>query len=209
MKANKKEKSLIIDRCPHCGIAHPNLELESSFKTTDFSKIDETIWWIYICHTCGGVITVSTHPFDHNYIDKIYPFPKILDPVIPEKALSFLQQAMETLNAPAASIMVSASAIDEMLKERGLKEGKLYSRINKAVENHLITEDMAKWAHEVRLEANDQRHADEKAQLPKKEDAKRILDFALALAEFLFVLPSRVKRGISDAKGSGSSKLKD
>jgi hypothetical protein len=83
--------------------------------------------------------------------------------------------------------------------EKGLKEGNLNSRINQAAKSHLITDDMAKWAHEVRLDANDQRHADEGASLPSDADARRVVDFALALGQFLFVLPSRIKRGIADA----------
>jgi hypothetical protein len=58
---------------------------------------------------------------------------------------------------------------------------------------------MAKWAHEVRLGANDERHADEESDLPDDGDAKKTVDFALALAEFLFVLPSRVEEGIKKA----------
>jgi len=36
--------------------------------------------------------------------------------------------------------------------------------------------------------------ADEKAPLPTEEDAKRIGEFALALAEFLYVLPDKVTK---------------
>jgi hypothetical protein len=54
---------------------------------------------------------------------------------------------------------------------------------------------MAEWAHEIRLDANDQRHSDEGAALPDQSDAQRVIDFTLALAEFLFVLPARVARG--------------
>jgi hypothetical protein len=95
--------------------------------------------------------------------------------------------------------MVSASAVDAMLKARDLKDGSVYSRIDRASDTHLITPDMAKWAHQIRLDANDQRHADEAAPLPTQDDAKRCLDFALALADVLFVLPSRVTRGLKDA----------
>ncbi len=95
--------------------------------------------------------------------------------------------------------MVCASAVDAMLKERRLVEGSLYARIDKAAKDHIITDDMAKWAHHVRLEANGQRHADEEFALPTKEDAERSLEFALALAEFLFVLPARVTRGLKAA----------
>ena len=91
--------------------------------------------------------------------------------------------------------MLAASAVDAMLKFLEYKEGSLYARIRKAAEDHLITDEMQAWAHDVRLDANDLRHADENAGLPQEEDAKRVLDFAMALAEFLFVLPSRVRRG--------------
>ena len=65
-----------------------------------------------------------------------------------------------------------------------------------ACQDHLITDEMGQWAHEVRLDANDQRHADESSSLPTETDAKRVLEFAKALAEFAFILPSRVKRGL-------------
>lgn len=76
----------------------------------------------------------------------------------------------------------------------------MYERIEKAAADHLITSDMALWAHEVRLDANDQRHADEDVDLPNEDDAKRVIDFASALAQFLFVLPAKVSRGLEKAK---------
>jgi len=94
--------------------------------------------------------------------------------------------------------MLAASAVDSMLKLKGYTDGSLYTRIEKAASDHLITGDMAKWAHEVRLDANYQRHADEISSLPTPNDARRIIEFASAFAEFLFVLPGRVLRGISN-----------
>jgi hypothetical protein len=47
----------------------------------------------------------------------------------------------------------------------------------------------------VRLDANDERHADENADLPTEVDAKRCIDFTKALAEFLFILPDRIAKG--------------
>ena len=54
---------------------------------------------------------------------------------------------------------------------------------------------MSEWAHEVRLDANDERHADETAPLPNEDDAQRCIDFTKALALFLFVLPTMVAKG--------------
>jgi hypothetical protein len=115
---------------------------------------------------------------------------------LPERPRTFLSQAKESLHAPAGAVMLAASAVDAMLKQRGLTEGSLYSRIEKAAAEHLITEEMAQWAHAVRLDANDQRHADEAATLPTESDAQRSIDFAVALGDILFVLPARVERGL-------------
>ena len=62
--------------------------------------------------------------------------------------------------------MLSASSVDAMLKVKGYKDGSLYQRIKDAAAGHIITEDMATWAHQVRLDANDERHADESASIP-------------------------------------------
>ena len=87
-----------------------------------------------------------------------------------------------------------------MLKEKGLKTGGLYARIEQAADQHLITAEMSAWAHDIRLDANDERHADDNAVLPTTEDAKKCIDFVRALGDFMFVLPLRVERGRAGAK---------
>jgi hypothetical protein len=97
--------------------------------------------------------------------------------------------------------MLAASSVDAMLKVKGYESGSLYSRIDKAAEEHVITLDMAAWAHEVRLNANEQRHADSAAPLPTGDDARHVVDFVVALAQILFVLPSKIQKGIQEAGG--------
>ncbi|MDR6575147.1 hypothetical protein J2X88_000006 [Pseudomonas extremaustralis] len=118
-----------------------------------------------------------------------------MDDSVPDRAKQFLNQAINSIHAPSGAVMLAASSVDAMLKEIGLSQGNLYSRIKLAAEGHLITNEMAEWAHEVRLDANDQRHADEDAGLPDETDAQRSIEFVMALAQFLFVLPSRVRSG--------------
>lgn len=153
----------------------------------------------YTCQSCGGAIIGSRTPRFSTALE-IFPEPKNVDDSIPDRAKQYLSQSLETIHAPAGSIMLSASSIDSMLKEKGYKDGSLYSRIEKAAKDHLITEAMSQWAHQIRLEANDQRHADDNASLPTEEDAKRVVEFAIALGEFLFVLPNRVQSAIEKTK---------
>jgi hypothetical protein len=86
--------------------------------------------------------------------------------------------------------MLAASAVDAMLKTKGYPKGSLYSRIKQAADDHLITADMALWAHHVRLEANNPRHVDEDEPHANPEAAGQAVEFAAALANILFVLPS-------------------
>jgi hypothetical protein len=128
-------------------------------------------------------------------ISRMWPEGDVLSDSIPDRARMFLKQAIDSLHAPSGAQVLAASSVDAMLKQRGYKDGSLHSRIKTAEADHLITPEMAAWAHEVRLDANDQRHADEDAPLPTRDDAEKTIQFARALAQFLFVLPALVSRG--------------
>ncbi|MGI4971706.1 MAG: DUF4145 domain-containing protein [Janthinobacterium lividum] len=128
-------------------------------------------------------------------ITEVYPRPIQVDSSLPNIAKEYLTQAINSIHAPAGSVMLCASSIDAMLKDKGYTTGSLYVRINKAAEDHLITAGMKEWAHEIRLDANDQRHADQEAALPTTADAQRSIDFAQALGQFLYALPARVAQG--------------
>lgn len=188
--------NLILSRCPHCAVANPNLRQQHNLETRNHSGAIRRIWGVYVCGTCGSVVTASAQEHGQE-IQDYFPKSMSIDEDIPERPKAFLKQAQESLHAPAGAVMLAASAVDAMLKLRGYTDGTLYARIEKATENHVLTSEMAPWAHAVRLDANDQRHADQSANLPTPEDATRVLEFAQALGEYLFVLPKRIERGIS------------
>ena len=91
--------------------------------------------------------------------------------------------------------MLAGSAVDAMLKLKGYDDGSVYSRIEKAVKDGLLTIEMRDWAHAVRLEANKPRHADLDEPHASQESATQTIEFAEALGEYLFVLPERIARG--------------
>lgn len=192
--------TLKLMRCPHCSVDNPNLTtVYNEFTTSSDNGTNQRIWRIYHCARCGGVVTAYCNTYSRT-VQNIYPETESVNEILPEKVKAYLQQAIESTFAPAGSVMLCASAVDAMLKEKGLKDGNLYSRINKASETGLLTKEMATWAHQVRLDANDQRHSDGEATLPTVDDAKQSIEFTQTLAEFLFVLPSKVTRGIETTK---------
>ena len=185
------DKSVPITQCAYCGIAHPTMEAVTEIiQTSSYLEEDQICWRMYKCNSCG-CCTMAQARTTGDYVQFVYPTTKEYDESIPERARVYLKQANETMHAPAASVMVTASAVDELLKSKGLTAGKLYPRIKEAIEKHMITDEMGAWAHEVRLEANGQRHADDHFDFPDADRARNMLGFAEALAEILFVLPSK------------------
>jgi exopolyphosphatase/pppGpp-phosphohydrolase len=173
-----------------------------------------TAWGLYECASCGSPALAKGPSWGkHKELElvsglgngsleilEVFPAETVVDEALPARAKLYLQQALETLHAPDAAVMVAASAVDAMLKEIGLREGSLYSRIERAKSENRITDDMARWAHQVRLDANDPRHADIDSPHHDEASARRAVDFAKALGDFLFVLPQRITRGLSAAK---------
>ena len=189
---------LPLERCPHCSVAKPLLSRQWGTQSPDQSGKGANTWTVYQCTTCGSMVLTVAPYFgsDQNpEVFQIWPSPALIPETIPNRARDYLSQAVASLHAPAGAVILAASSVDAMLKEKGFKEGTLNTKIDTAAKKHLITNEMATWAHEVRLDANDQRHADESAPLPTVEDAQKVIEFAHALAQFLFVLPARVERG--------------
>jgi hypothetical protein len=192
----KHGRQLILERCPHCSIANPRIDYLWNHESKDYRGKHSRTWVTYGCASCGGLIlAVAPSAPQGSDIAQMWPSTQAVAEELPQRAKDYLSQAIASIHAPVGAVITAASAVDAMLKAKGYKDGSLYSRIDTAAKDHLITVEMAAWAHEIRLEANDQRHADNEAPLPTPEDAMKVIEFARALGQFLFVLPARVERG--------------
>src|SRR2546425_1148696 len=160
------QSQLDLPRCPHCHVDRPHLTIMWSTMTNNYSGTHKRFWANYSCARCGGVILAASMTQNDEAV-AMYPSAQTLDDeAIPLNARTYLNQAVDSQHAPAGAVMLAASAVDAMLKAKGYKDGSLNSRIKKAVADHLITKEMGQWAHEVRLDANEQRHADEDYKIP-------------------------------------------
>lgn len=202
------EQNLILSRCPHCRVDQPNMGLVTSppIQTVNHSGRAVAWWGLYKCGRCGGCVLAKADD-KGGYVSATYPpVENAVPATVPPTARTYLTQAINSRHSPAGAVMLAASAVDAMLKAIGLKEGSLYKRIDAAAATHVITEEMAAWAHDVRLDANDERHADDEIALKTETDAERCIEFASALAQFLFVLPEKVRRGREAAKKAASQR---
>jgi hypothetical protein len=164
-------------------------------------------WAIYICSTCGGVVSVrcSGSANEGYSVEQIFPQVPQVAKELPEPAHRYLKQATETLASPDAAAIMAGSAVDAMLKHLKFTEGSVYHRIEQAVDANVLTESMGEWAHSVRLGSNRPRHADSETPHVSAAEAAQSVEFATALGHFLFVLTARVERGIAQAQATAAS----
>ncbi len=198
-----------VSRCPHCSKADPTLTRQwiSEGGTRRADGGVPSKWAAYACNACGGVVTARGKPNEGLHvghqpqIEATFPAARTVSDQLPPVAQTFLRQAIDTLHAPDAAAVMAGSAVDAMLKHLGYVKGSLYDRIDKALEDQLLTAGMAEWAHSVRLGSNRPRHADADTPHVSPDEARRSVDFAEALGNFLFVLTAQ----INDAKQAASA----
>lgn len=194
-------KALRLDRCPHCSVAHPSINLASEPCVTSRDDGGATsVWAVYGCRSCGSLVTVKGLPGEHGEdtpIEGIYPSKKVANDCLPAAARRFLNQAFEVRSSPDAAAVMAGSAVDAMLRASGLPGKDLHARIESALTKNIITKYMADWAHRVRLNSNASRHADEEDLPISIEEADQSILFAEALGEFLFTLKLAAERGIA------------
>jgi hypothetical protein len=175
-------------------------------------------WLTYKCTSCGDAVIAKlitnsytddpqqlTNSNLYQEVIETIPSLKIIPENWPQRAAKYYSQALASEHAPDGCIMLAASTVDALLKERGLTKGTLYERIEAAVKSHLLTADMGEWAHAVRLESNNPRHVDLDKPHADKEDAKNCLLFVKTLGEILYTLPARIASG-KEAAEQGDGK---
>jgi hypothetical protein len=137
----KLDSQFALERCPHCQVDKPLLLELARLETNDQGNRNPRIWKVYACRSCGGMVAAWAPNRGTADVEASEWFPKgaTVDEDLPERAKSYLKQALASLHAPAGCVMLCASAVDAMLKAKGLVEGSLYSRIDKAAADHAIT----------------------------------------------------------------------
>jgi hypothetical protein len=137
---------LDLDRCPHCGVDRPTLTQQGQFVTTDMAGQNQRLWRAYSCSRCGGAVLGAARSNWDSPVVELHPSAASVDDAVPQRARNYLSQALNSLSAPSGAVMLAASAVDAMLKTKGLASGSLYQRIDGAAQQHLITADMAQCA---------------------------------------------------------------
>lgn len=162
-------------------------------------------WYVYECSRCHGPVSIKVRGEQAEITKQSVEFEKIqltgeivpqvqlVDESVPANARRYLQQAIDSVYAPDGAAMLANSAIDAMLKARGLTDGSVFSRLKAAVSQGLLTEEIRNWADIVRNDSNNPRHADDEIPHVTADRARLLIEFAEQLARVLFVLPAKAE----------------
>ena len=106
--------NLKLSRCPHCSVASPLLKVRDQFQTKDEANNNARTWGVYVCSSCGGVVTAWATNSGFS-VQEFFPQIQLISEDIPEMPRANLQQAHSSFHAPAGAVMLAASAVDAML----------------------------------------------------------------------------------------------
>lgn len=189
---------MIID-CDNCKSKVDAEELGSYFYSEPEIKIG-----LYLCPVCQSVLVGQsalvitgydqvTGDFkeDFSAADRLWPNPyQILDNSIPEPVRRSIEDARKCYQygVYSATAVMCGRALEYVTIEKAGKKT-LYEGIKALKEQNQIDNRLFKWAEALRKERNIGAHAvDEET---KPQDARDILDFAIAFCEYMYVLTQK------------------
>ena len=203
---------LFLYECPHCNRKDPSLQRHGEFILTSGANkyaTRESNWWgVFICRSCGGVILAKSEANNrHRLINDgdpqcAFPSTFMMPEGIPQNIEEYIEEACCSL--PKSRVVMAASALDAILNDKGYTadhvannfncKGDLYNRIKEAANAGIITQDMADWAHTIRLLANGQRHISAKHYTNVTVDeADEVFEYLMTIVQILFTIPNKVK----------------
>ena len=214
--------------CPYCGTKRAgfllvneisgNFDLANPYQITSYSSPK---WMAYgICPVCShGIIvylntggdappSVAFRLNNRSHVVVMTQIPGTPDhsapEYTPEEVSRFYRQGAASLphHPDAAGAMFRKSLEKALSHEFPNITGRLFDRIQEAVQQGALTLAMGQWAHQIRLDGNEAVHGDEPFSL---DDARRLETFTDLVFRYLFTLPGMLKKARGTEKGASES----
>ena len=172
--------------CPWCGVLTPPRP-----------EWDATEWKTIRCLECSNV-TLLHFKQGHAEPDLYPSSPKAsADHRIPSPIRDDFIEAQKdfSIGSHKSAVVMCRRALQAAAVEKGATKGKkLWEQIDELANQHVIIPEMAKMAHQIRLEGNIGAHPDEDGlEDIAKDDATEVIDFTEAFLAAIYVIPRKVE----------------
>jgi Domain of unknown function (DUF4145) len=191
----------MITECPHCDSkvdceekGHVDIDMEHTGVPTKAVLLE-----CKICHSplfgFTEVVQTGHDEWDWDAVDRKWPVPETeIDWSIPEIARNSLIEAKVCFKASAhsACAVMCGRTIEGVCKHHDPKTKTLAGGLKKLLDDGVIDDRIYQWGETLREHRNLGAHATIK-KVPK-EDARDLLDFSIAICEYVFVLNEKFQR---------------
>ena len=185
-----------LPECPHCGTKKVAFYYQSSFNNQNPMYI--TSFWR--CGNCGRGVCIESLGINFHSQNPIvnlmnmYPNSATFDAPehTPENIAGDYKTAKKNLlgNEYKAASIMARTALEAAVKEFDARGVNLKQKIDNLAEQHVITQSLAEWAHEIRDIGNDAAHESSPI---SQADAEQAVYFAEMLFTYLFTLPGMIE----------------
>jgi hypothetical protein len=198
---------VVID-CPHCSAENTTFLFQHSYQVIENDQ-SKSCWMLFRCPRClSGVVVKGTSKqlgippdeyegdihglfFSVDHFPKRYPIeaPGGLPPDIKRLYLR-TAQSLQRDDTDGASMLARKTLEITLKKKFGEFTGSLSQRIKSLNHEHLLTDDLAQWADEIRIDGNQGVH--ESAE-PDRENTRQLKEFLHVFLLYTFSLPALVR----------------
>ncbi len=201
-----------IFACRHCGnkTSHGLIYLHSvdvplGIYDPEGTPMDAAdYFFLFECKTCRGISLKEVFseeldmgsngyeiPFDN--IDYLYPSSQSLNDAIPKGLILVIKEANKVkLISPMAYLILVRKILDELCKERGIKGKNLEKKLIKLVQLEKLPDIFGDASNNLRLLGNIGAH-ESKVEI-NNEDIQLVEEFIFALIEYIYVMPSKLRK---------------
>jgi uncharacterized protein DUF4145 len=151
------------------------------------------------CLSCKGVllghtemVQVSEDGWDYCRPDRLWPKPKnSISWKLPDLVRESLEEASLCFNARAysATVVMCGRALESICKDHSVKDWKLSTGLKELKSKGIIDGRLFEWGEELRKSRNLSAHASDVKMT--SEDSRDILDFTIAIGEYVYVLADK------------------
>lgn len=189
--------------CPHCGNKTPQVVKFEITSIEDVSFSDGSIYPIKIyyflvqCKTCKKVSLYSNWEVadDPYYLEDalcLYPKIKKISSSVPDVIRRSYNEAKRVENiSPAAYVVLIRKSLECLCEDKKAKGNNLKNKLDNLTKEGIIPETLLKMGHSVRLLGNIGAHPSDYDIKP--EEVKIISDFFVAVIEYVYVAPEKIK----------------
>ena len=198
--------SEIVVDCPHCTVR------VTATANTTITNADHETFFLVECPSCHsplfGYASICQNEWGNWVLDtaeRLWPTPSLaeLGPSIPEAARRDIKDAQKCISHGifSAAAVLCGRALERLIKEKvgGHMIGKGLGELKAA---GIIDQRLFDWAEALRKERNIGAHASEED--TTKENAQDILDFTVAIFDYVYTLSDKYEKYI--ARKSASAK---